>query len=59
MKTLFKNVVRIVSGVLNELSDQSAYRRHLIWHGTVHSAQEWRKFQDRHWQRKTKRGRCC
>ena len=59
MSALFRRVLRIFSGVLDELSDQTAYRRHLTAHGAVHSAAEWRRFQDEHWAAKSRRARCC
>jgi hypothetical protein len=59
MRTLFRKLLEIVSGVMAELSDQNAYRRHLSTHGVPHSPHEWRRFQDEHWGAKTRRGRCC
>jgi hypothetical protein len=54
-----KTVAQIVSGVVAELSDQNAYRRHLEAHGTVHSPDEWRRFQDEHAAANSRRARCC
>ncbi len=59
MKAFFRCVVRVLSGVLAELSDQNAYRRHLAAHGTVHSPDEWRRFQDEHAAANSRRARCC
>jgi|KBSMisStaDraftv2_1062788.scaffolds.fasta_scaffold573104_2 hypothetical protein len=59
MKALFRRLVEVVSGVVAELSDQNAYQRHLAAHGVAHSPDEWRRFQDEHWQAKARRGRCC
>lgn len=59
MRTFLSAVARVISGVIAELSDQNAYRRHLAAHGAVHSPDEWRRFQDEHWAAKTRRGRCC
>ena len=59
MSALFHRVLRIFAGVLDELSDQTAYRRHLATHGTVHSAAEWRRFQDEQWTARSRRARCC
>jgi hypothetical protein len=56
---LFQRILRIATGVFNELADQNAYRRHLAAHGVVHSPEEWRRFQDEHWAAKSRRGRCC
>ena len=47
MIAFFRAIKNIVSGVLAELSDQNAYRRHLAAHGTVHSPDEWRRFPGR------------
>jgi hypothetical protein len=49
----------ILRGILDELSDQNAYRRHLLAHGAKHSAEEWRKFSDERYQAKSTRARCC
>lgn len=49
----------IVMGLLRELSDESAYRRHLAAHGTVHSADEWRRFSDERMRAKYMRAKCC
>jgi hypothetical protein len=59
MSAFFRAVVRIVSGLVAELSDQNAYRRHLVAHGAVHSPQEWRRFQDEHAAATARRPRCC
>ncbi len=54
-----KRLLTILRGILDELSDQSAYRRFLVAHGVQHSPTAWREFQDEHWQAKSRRGRCC
>jgi hypothetical protein len=54
-----KRLLTILRGILDELSDQSAYRRYLTAHSVAHSPQAWRAFQDQHWQAKSRRGRCC
>jgi hypothetical protein len=54
-----KRFLQILRGILDELTDQNAYRRHLIAHGAVHSAEEWRRFSDEWYQSKSKRPRCC
>jgi hypothetical protein len=59
MTAFLRAVAQIISGVVAELSDQNAYRRHLAAHGAVHSPEEWRRFQDEHWAAKSRRGRCC
>ena len=42
-----------------ELSDENAYRRHLISHGRRHSGQEWRKFSEARLRAKYARAKCC
>ena len=59
MSRAWKEFVRIVAGVIAELSDQKAYQRHLEAHGTVHSPEQWRRFQDEHSAAQSRRPRCC
>ena len=54
-----KKILKILRGILAELSDQSAYRRYLATHHLEPSGASWRAFQDAHWQVKSRRGRCC
>jgi hypothetical protein len=54
-----RRFLEILRGILDELSDQNAYQRHLVAHGTTHSAEEWRKFSDERNQAKSTRARCC
>ncbi len=55
----FRAFLRIIWGILGELSDQSAYRRHLEAHGRAASGEEWRRFSEaRHHARYT-RPKCC
>ncbi len=56
---LLREFGAILKGILDEIADQSAYKRHLAIHGTAHSAAEWRKFSDRRWEEQSRRGRCC
>ena len=58
MKNL-RELWRIVKGILDELSDQNAYRRHLTAQGAVHSAREWRRFSDARMKRKYSNAKCC
>ena len=51
--------LKILRGILDELTDQRAYRRYLGAHGVQASGVAWRAFQDEHWQAKSRRGRCC
>ena len=55
----FRHLLEILRGILDEITDQSAYRRHLLAHGVVHSPDEWRKFCDERYQAVAKRPRCC
>ena len=49
----------VLRAVLDEIFDQSAYRRHLSAHNLQHSGAEWRRFQDDHLSAKSRRARCC
>ena len=57
--SLLTRIGRFIVALMNELSDQTAYQRHLAVHGAAHSPAEWRKFCDDHWQKQSRRGRCC
>ena len=59
MSAFFRTIAQIISGVVAELSDQNAYQRHLAVHGTVHSPEEWRRFQDEHAAANSRRAKCC
>jgi uncharacterized short protein YbdD (DUF466 family) len=50
---------RILVGIARELSDESAYARHLRVHGVEHSPAEWRKFFEYRANAKYKRAKCC
>jgi hypothetical protein len=54
-----RRLARILLGLLRELSDESAYRRHLAAHGCQHSSQEWRRFQETRLNAKYHRAKCC
>ena len=58
MKAL-REVWEILKGIVQELSDQSAYQRHLAANGAVHSPQEWRRFSDARMKRKYSNAKCC
>jgi hypothetical protein len=53
------NSVRLVWGMLRELSDEAVYRRHLAALGRTHSAEEWRRFHDGRLRDKYRRAKCC
>jgi hypothetical protein len=59
MSAFLRAVAQFISDVVAELSDQNAYRRHLAAHGTVHSPEEWRRFQDEHAAASSRRPMCC
>jgi hypothetical protein len=50
---------RLLWGLLRELSDESAYERHLAAHGRVHSGEEWRRFSEERLYARFTRPRCC
>jgi hypothetical protein len=49
----------IAIGLLRELSDENAYRRHLKAHGRAHSGKEWRKFSEQRLRAKYLKPKCC
>jgi len=49
----------LILTLLRELSDENAYHRHLMAHGLVHSAEEWRRFSDQRLRAKYLRAKCC
>jgi hypothetical protein len=55
MKAFF----RIILGILREISDESAYERHLRAHGAAASAEEWRRFSEERLRAKYARAKCC
>lgn len=50
---------RLLLGLLRELSDESAYARHLAAHGREHSGEEWRRFSEERLRAKFTRPKCC
>lgn len=53
------DLMAIVAGLLRELSDQSAYARHLAANKAIHSGGEWRRFQNERLRAKYARAKCC
>jgi hypothetical protein len=49
----------LLLGLLRELADENAYRRHLAAHGHDHSAEEWRRFSEMRFGAKYQRPKCC
>jgi len=54
-----KMLLRIVTGILREISDESAYQRHLEHHQRPHSGEEWRRFSEERLRQKYQRAKCC
>jgi len=54
-----KSLGVLFMALLRELSDESAYHRHLARHGLPHSASEWRNFCEKRLAAKYRRARCC
>ncbi len=59
MRRFFIELRQVLVGILDEITDQRAYRRHLAAHGVEHSGAEWRRFCDEHWKAVASRPRCC
>jgi hypothetical protein len=57
--TAVRRLLRILFGILEEISDQNAYRRYLAERGLAHSGETWRRFCDCRLQRKYQRAKCC
>jgi hypothetical protein len=58
MRTL-RRARRIIVGILRELADQNAYKRHLAHCGAAHSPEEWKRFTEHRFRMKYSQGRCC
>ena len=54
-----KRLGQLILALLRELSDETAYRRHLESHGRVHSGEEWRRFSEERLRAKYARAKCC
>jgi hypothetical protein len=54
-----KKLLWFLRSLARELSDESAYERHLAWHQRVHSREEWQTFCDARLRRKYQNGKCC
>jgi hypothetical protein len=54
-----KRFGRLILALLRELSDESAYQRHLDSHGRTHSGAEWRRFSEERMREKYARAKCC
>ena len=56
---VLRRFARLVLATLREISDESAYRRHLTAHGRRHSGPEWRRFSEERHRAKYARAKCC
>ena len=54
-----KAILKAIWAILREISDESAYQRHLSNRGRGHSGDEWRRFLDQRLARKYARPKCC
>jgi hypothetical protein len=54
-----KRFLAYLHTLFRELSDESAYARHLQASGRPHSSAEWRVFCDRRYRRKYSNAKCC
>ncbi len=57
--TYVRKFLRLVMGLLRELADENAYRRHLAAHGVAHSGEEWRRFSEERLRSRFTRPKCC
>ena len=57
--TLVRRLFAYLGALARELSDETAYARHLQMTGHAHSAAEWRAFSDRQHRRKYQNAKCC
>jgi hypothetical protein len=56
---LLRRLIELARGLARELSDESAYERHLRATGHTHSRVEWQAFSDRRSGRKYRNAKCC
>ncbi len=59
LKAACRSLWHNLTGVLQELSDQDRYQRHLRKHGLPHSGEAWRAFSDQRLKEKYMRPKCC
>ncbi|MBI4875508.1 MAG: hypothetical protein HY822_12815 [Acidobacteria bacterium] len=55
----WRQLGRILMGLLRELADENAYRRHLAAHNRPASGEEWRRFSEERLRAKFTRPKCC
>ena len=56
---VLRKLGRILIGILREIGDESAYKRHLATHRCQHSGAEWRKFSEERMRQKYANAKCC
>ena len=56
---MLRRFLETVLGLLREIGDENAYRRHLEAHKREHSPMEWRRFTDERFRIKYSRAKCC
>jgi hypothetical protein len=54
-----RSLGQLVWRLLRELSDETAYQRHLSMHSVQSSPEEWRRFSEERLRSKYARPRCC
>jgi hypothetical protein len=54
-----RRAMQLLWELMRELSDESAYRRHLAFHERSHSGEEYRRFSEERLRRKYAQGKCC
>lgn len=57
--SLARKVLRLITELARELSDESAYARHLASTGHLHSQSEWQRFSEGRQRRKYQNAKCC
>ncbi len=56
---MIQRLLQFIVELARELSDETAYSRHLEYVKRPHSAEEWRIFFDSRQKRKYQNGKCC
>ena len=59
MLRVLRPLAQLVWSLLRELSDETAYQRHLTLHRAQSSGAEWRRFSEERLCSKYTRPRCC
>jgi hypothetical protein len=57
--TIVRRFLSFVAALARELSDETAYARHLQLSGRAPSAAEWKRFSDHRHRQKYQNGKCC